>query len=406
MDIDVRPIADEEYPAWSRAVSTGFLDNPLGPAAVEARRGDMVPERTLGAFDGERIAGTLRSFPTPLTVPGGTVQASALSAVTVTATHRRRGLLTRMITADLRAAAERGEAVAILFASEFGIYGRFGFGPATEHVTYDVDRLRARLRLRPAGNLELVEPGRLRQDAAAVYERHRRATPGAIGRDGRWWGRWLDTTLDPVPEPRARFLVRALDADGATTGYLAYRIEHRWAENLPHSTLVVDELMAPDPRAAALLWAYCLDVDLITRVRAESRGPGDVLPWLLSDSRAVRQTLRSDALWLRLLDPAAALAARRYPVAGGLVLELHDDLGLAAGRFALEAGGDGATCAPTTRSPDLSLDARVLACAYLGGHPLRTLADAGLVDEHRSGALATADALLRSPTAPWCATNF
>lgn len=406
MDIDVRGIAAEEYPDWSRAVSTGFLEGPISDAAVEARRADADLARILAAVDGERIVGTLRSFATSLTVPGGTVAASALSAVTVTATHRRRGLLTRMVTADLRAAAGRGEAVAILFASEFGIYGRFGFGAASEQVAYDVDKVRAHLSRRPAGTVELVEPARMRDDAPAVYERHRTATPGAITRDGRWWDRWLDIAPLPGADRGPWFLARSVDDHGATTGYVAYRVEHRWEENLPRNTLVVDELMAVDPVATARLWAYCLDVDLIVRVRAEARGPGEVLPWLLADSRAARVTLLSDALWLRILDPAAALAARRYPQEGALVLELRDDLGLAAGRFALETGTDGAACEPTTRSPDLSLDVRVLASAYLGGHPLRVLADAGLVVEHRGGAVATADALLHSPTAPWCATAF
>lgn len=406
MDIDVRPIAAEEFADWSRAVNTGFLDGPPSEAVVEARRPEAVPGRTWGALDGGRFVGTLRSFPTPLTVPGGSVPASAVSAVTVTPTHRRRGLLTRMMTADLRAAAERGETVAILIASEFGIYGRFGFGPATEQVTYDVDKLRAQLVRRPAGSVELVEPTVLRGQAPQVYERHRATTPGAIARDGRWWDRRLGITPLPGHEPGARFFARSCDADGATTGYLGYHIDQRWADNLPSHTLVVDELMGASPEASARLWAYCLDVDLVIRVRSESRGPAEVLPWLLRDGRAAHQHLRTDALWLRLLDPAAALAARRYPLAGGLVLELHDALGLAAGRLALDAGPDGTTCAPTTRSPDLTLDVRVLSSAYLGGHALRVLADAGLVDEHRSGAVDTADALLRSPVAPWCATGF
>lgn len=404
MDIDVRPITGEEYPAWSRAVSTGFMEGPISAAALEARRAELVTARTLAAVDGERFVGTLRSFPTSLTVPGGSVAASALSAVTVTATHRRRGLLTRMITADLRAAVERGEVVAILFASEFGIYGRFGFGPATERVAYEVDRMRARAARRPAGGVELVEPALLRRHAPGVYERHRAATPGAIERTGGWWDRWLG--IAPGGEPGTPFLARSLDAGGATSGYLAYRIEHRWEGNLPLNTLVVDELMGADAEATALLWAYCLDIDLVVRLRAESRGPDDVLPWLLTDGRAARTTLRSDALWLRLLDPAAALAARRYPHDGALVVEVHDALGPAAGRYALEAGVDGAACTPTTRSPDLSLDVAVLSSAYLGGHPLRTLAAAGMVEEHRSGAVSTADALLRSPVAPWCATDF
>ena len=57
---------------------------------------------------------------------------AALTNVTVAPTHRRRGLLRRMITNDLRSAADRGEPVGIPIASEYPIYGRFGYGAAAE----------------------------------------------------------------------------------------------------------------------------------------------------------------------------------------------------------------------------------------------------------------------------------
>src|SRR5205807_506491 len=82
---------------------------------------------------------TFRSFATPLTVPGGEVAADAITNITVSPTHRRRRLLSTMIEADLAAAAERGDPVAILVASEWPIYGRYGFGPAADIADYEVD---------------------------------------------------------------------------------------------------------------------------------------------------------------------------------------------------------------------------------------------------------------------------
>jgi predicted acetyltransferase len=43
-------------------------------------------------------------------------------------THRRRGVLTAMMQRLLDDAVEHSEPLAILTASEGGIYGRFGFG--------------------------------------------------------------------------------------------------------------------------------------------------------------------------------------------------------------------------------------------------------------------------------------
>ncbi|MFD6726512.1 GNAT family N-acetyltransferase, partial [Streptomyces sp. NPDC060131] len=132
-EIDVRPITEAEFPDWNRALNTGFLRPPaVAEEQLEARRNEFVPGRSLGAFDGDRCVATFRSFDQELTaVGGGLVRADAVSNVTVTATHRRRGLLTRMMAQDLAAAKERGDVVATLIAAEYRIYGRYGFGPAT-----------------------------------------------------------------------------------------------------------------------------------------------------------------------------------------------------------------------------------------------------------------------------------
>jgi GNAT superfamily N-acetyltransferase len=136
-DIAVRPITEPELPTWLRAVNTGFLRPPTVPQEeLQARRAHFTPGRSLAAFDGETCVATFRSFPQELTAVGGTpVPADAITAVTVTATHRRRGLLTRMMAHDLAAAKARGDVVATLIAAEYRIYGRYGFGPATEPGT-------------------------------------------------------------------------------------------------------------------------------------------------------------------------------------------------------------------------------------------------------------------------------
>src|SRR5690349_19828078 len=149
MHLEIRTISEGEAARFWAAMATGFL-NPIGEKDAEARRSTLHLDRTYGAFDGSRIVSTLRSFPTELTVPGGaTVAASAVTAVTTTATHRRRGLATRMVHSDLAASVERGEPVSVLIAAEWPIYGRYGYGAATEHQTYTVDTRTARLRDRP-----------------------------------------------------------------------------------------------------------------------------------------------------------------------------------------------------------------------------------------------------------------
>ena len=48
----------------------------------------------------------------------------------------------------------------------------------------------------------------------------------------------------------------------------------------------------------------------------------------------------------------------------------------------------------------------MLGAAYLGGTRLRTLAAAGLVDEHRAGAVDAADRLLIGEQVPFCPLHF
>ena len=72
----------------------------------------------------------------------------------------------------------------------------------------------------------------------------------------------------------------------------------------------------------------------------------------------------------------------------------------------LDASTAGATCRPTDRSADLTMPVSALGAAYLGGSPLRDAVIERGFDEHRTGALAEADALLRTIDEPWCSTFF
>jgi predicted acetyltransferase len=116
-----------------------------------------------------------------------------------------------------------------------------------------------------------------------------------------------------------------------------------------------------------------------------------------------------DAVWVRLLDVPAAMSARAYAVPGTLAFELVDDDtgGYAAGTYLLDAGTDGATCIRTqTASPELRMSQRALAAVYLGDFSLRVQHAAGLVDELVLGAIARADAMLRTGLLPWPITGF
>lgn len=409
MTVHIRTIHPDELMAYTAALRLGFLTSP-DPAAVAAeaeyRRARIQPDRTWAAFDGDRCVGTFRSHPFELTVPfGATVSADGVTNVTVSPTHRRQGVLTRMMAEGLRAAVGRGDPVSILIASEYPIYGRYGYAPATESVSHEIHRP-VRLTSPRTGSVDLVDAADLRRLAPPVYDRFRLACAGALSREPLRWDVDLGLAARPGrPKWDGWCLVRRNPA-GELDGYLRYHVESRWEGHQPQARLYVDELVATTPAAYADLWRYCLEIDLVVSVHAADRAPDEPLPWLLTDGRAVRPVERTDFLWLRLLDVPAALTARGYGRSARLVLQVTDPAGYAAGRFALDASPDGATCTPTTEAPDLTLTATALAAVYLGGFRLHTLAAAGQVAEHAPGALASADLLFLGDHTPWCTLWF
>ncbi|MFD5815219.1 GNAT family N-acetyltransferase [Streptomyces sp. NPDC127038] len=412
--IGVRPITAAELPDWLRAVKTGFLQQPVVPdQEVENRAPGVILSRTLGAFDGSRCVATFRSFPQKLTAVGGAaVPADAISAVTVSPTHRRRGLLTRMMRADLAAARERGDVVATLIAAEYPIYGRYGFGPATTATEWTVEVPRTGLDPRWAGpadgaRIDLVDAEDVRKAGPELHERFRRGRPGAIDRDERWW-QIATGALRFGSSWKEPFYASYRSASGEIEGLVSYTADDDWGDsNQPRNTAEVNWLLAVTPAAERALWSYLCSIDWITRVTSGRRAPDDLLPQFLPDPRAARVTRHTDWLWVRILDVVRALEARTYGAEGTLVLDVADESGPDGGRFRLRAAADGtATCVPTSEEADLSLSIADLATLWLGDESAVRLAALGRVRERQEGAAVLADALLRTSRRPWCPDIF
>jgi predicted acetyltransferase len=208
------------------------------------------------------------------------------------------------------------------------------------------------------------------------------------------------------PAPKPAFYVVARDPAGLAIGVALYEYDEKWELRQARGQVTVRLFLTGDPAAESLLWHHLLNLDLTASVRVEDRAGDEVLPLLLADARHAQSSGRADFLWIRPLDVARMLAARSYLVTGQVILEVVDAAGLAGGRFALDGGPDGASCARTTASPDLTMATAVLGSAYLGGYGVRTLAAAGLIDEHSTSAVARADVMFRSTITPWCSTWF
>ncbi len=396
MAFPVRAIDADELPAMLEVDRRGFG----APQRTAGRPDTWVRahlDRTRCAFEDDELVGCSRAYPFELTVPGGAVvPVAAVSAVAVSPTHRRRGILNAMMRGLLDDARERGECAAVLTASESSIYGRYGYGIATWRLACEIDRHRASLApVDDTGRVRVLDLDGALETFPAVYDRARLQRAGAVSRPDYWWPEcyW--------DEP-ATVMFQAVHEDehGEADGFTAYEITGRWNDGLPDRTLVVHDLQATNARARAALWDYLLGVDLVGRVTATLLPVDDALRFRLRDPRRLRVSWINDSLWVAPLDVAALLVARRYTVAGRLVLDVGGE------RYALEATPEGASAVPTSTTADLACSRATLGALLLGGNSWIALHEAGLVEEHRGGALARADAMFATFPAPATLTWF
>lgn len=403
--MDVRPVTDDEVERFLRTDYTAFGVTPVDEQ-IDDMRGHVELDRTVAVFEGDAIVATAGSFTFELTVPGlALVPAAGVTWVSVLPTHRRRGLLRRMMEFQLDDIARRGEPVAILTASEGPIYGRFGYGCATWAYDVKVQRARAAFRAPVAddGRVRLVDAETARKVVPAVFDGSRRLLPGDHQRSDGFWDYWFLDRERWREGASARFYAVHETAAGEADGFVSYRIKQGWSDHgVPNGELVVGDLSTTTPAARAALWQYLFGVDLVDRVQAHI-AVDEPLRWLLADPRAIEVNAVVDDIWCRVLDVEAALSARRYEGEGRLVLEVADEFRpQASGRYLL----DGGRCTRTDAEADLALPVDALGTIYLGGVRPSTLAAAGRITELRPGALAVADRLFPSPTAPFSQTGF
>jgi predicted acetyltransferase len=394
---------EEYYASWLRGFHGDYKPEVWGP-----HRAVFEPERNFGfTVDGRWISST-GAFTLTMVVPGGSVPVAAVTLVTVAPAYRRRGLLRAMMTHQLEEIAARGvEPLALLWASEHAIYGRYGYGETLSRLRLS-GPTRA-MNFAPYvdfgdGSVAEVERDEFLPIASRLREGWLVDRPGALTRSAAWWDvRLHDPEVWRGGGSAIRFALH-FAGDGQPDGYAYFRV----GDNGPHggAEVTVIDLDAADPPAYAALWRFLLNLDLVRSFRRPDTPVDEPLRLLVTDPRAI-STETTDGTYARIVDVPAALSARRYATEVDLVLGITDDLlPQNNDRFRLRGGPDGAEVVRTPDQPDVSLAIAQLGAVYLGGNSPATLRQAGLITEHTPGALRRMAAAFAWDRLPFCNDFF
>lgn len=406
MDVRIRPVEPPEFADYARMVESAF-SAIAREEDLENERKLFEPGRYLVALDGSQMVGGAGACSCRMAVPGGAVDAAGITSVGVIPTHRRRGINSALMRRQLDDIHERGEPVSILYASEGGIYGRFGYGLGSFRAEIDVESghtafVRGYER---SGRVRLLDREGAGPFIRAVYDAILPVPPGTIAMDDRWFD-WYRGELEWGKKDEAFFYAVHESETGGADAYAVYQVTQRWRAGVFRSELTVRALGATTSQAYADTWRFLFDIDLIHRVRSWNQPPDDPLLHLLADPRRLRFTV-GDGLWVRLVDVRAALAARRYATEGRVVFQVSDRFcPWNEGCYELVAAPSAVECRRTEAPAQIVCTVNDLGAAYLGGTSFRQLARANRVHAPDPTALTEADAMFAWDPAPWCAFHF
>ena len=354
---------------------------PGGRAAWLAEHEESIREgRYLGVFDGARLVAAARYHDMRQWWHGRPVPMAGVASVAVAPEERGRGVGRSLVTDLLELIAARGYPLSVLFPSTLPIYRSLGWeiGGTSHEAVIAAHALRSLAPPDPAlpgpalpaatgpgpaaGGLRRAGPG----DAAAAVAVLDRAHGGA-GDCG-----------PGVPD--AGLLRIALGSD-RWFGYLAADglLLYQWRSG--HDEVFVRFAVAASERTTRALWSVVSSHCWMAGTVRARVGPADPVWWLTREP--VAEAVDHDDWMLRVVDPAAAVAARGFPPAARLavLLRIADAARPAnSGTWLLEIGDGSGSLGRQAGAPGqaaLTLGARGLAALY-AGTPVATLRRAGL----------------------------
>jgi predicted acetyltransferase len=401
-DIEVRPARPDEYRTASDTMRAALLTQPIDDKDWDkAREGWEDHHTAITAWDGARCVGHAGAFHMTTRVPGGAkVQAAGVTRVGVLPTHRRRGILTRMMRQLLDTSLADGRAIANLRASEAVIYGRYGFGVAGTAIELKIDSRRLRpLRGAAKGSFRLIPATEVLDVLPPLYERVATRS-GTVDRLPFLWKRYLDAVIEAS---KPHFVAVHTAPDGTDDGYVHYSVSWGDTPDGSENKAEVLDMYGTTGATELALWAYVADLDLVRVIASEVRPVDDPLLLAAHDRRGVHVQNQWDEQWVRLLDVETALRARTYADSRPVTIAVSDPW-FAANNDTFRVGAGEVSRAG--ESPDLRADIATISAAYLGGTKWYDLWAAGHLTAGDEAAARRADALFAVSPAPFCGSFY
>lgn len=402
--VEIRFITKEEVPSYRHALALGFgqdlEDEPDGDERFLAINN---VDTTLAAFDRGHMVATFSGYDLEVTVPGGSIPTAGTTHVTVHPTHRRRGILTELMTMHLQQAIARNQPMAALWASEEQIYRRFGYGLACFGTDVAIQSRTLDLPL-PAPDLSLrpLTEAEARAELPEIYEQALPATPGFFARSPGWWDHRHFRESDRVAQGASKRRFVLVERRDEAVGYVTYR--QRSSRGIEEGRTQIVELIALDDDARRALWHFITNIDLYRQVEWWNAPIDEPLFREAERFRTIKRT-EIDTMWLRPLDVPRLLETRRYERDGTVVLDVADSYLGCGGRFRLEVVAGEGRCEPTEDQAQVELDISDLGSVYLGGCSADALSRAGRITGEQE-AVRTMTEVFHTRRPPYCIEVF
>ncbi|MDH5737225.1 MAG: GNAT family N-acetyltransferase [Gammaproteobacteria bacterium] len=313
-EYEFRPANDNEMAQVIRLGNYVFSESPLEDAPPHPLR----PEWSQCAFHGRNLAAISGAYPFVVCLNGKKARLQGVTLVGTEPAYRRRGLVRRLITDLLHRGKADGEVASILLASRGAIYQRFGYGLASTGTAYEFDPREAVLReaFNDSGYLQRMGKQEAYPLITAIFKSYVKERNLMALRDESIWNRFLAD----VEKEKAHCLVHFDDAHQAD-GYCLYRTTQIQGAN---QTMDILDFAYTSLTAYKSLWHSLTSHDLVLTIKWFDAPQDDPAPGLLLEPRCLKPRTR-DGMWMRVIDVAGMLAARRYDVDGDISIAIKDD---------------------------------------------------------------------------------